>query len=59
MAAGAELLSGGHRLSQDVSLVSGNMQIVNGFIELKLVSPLADNNSVVFFNGRFNLSNNP
>ena len=55
----AKLVSGGHRLSQDVALVSGNMQIVNGFIELKLTSPLADNNSVVFFNGRFNLSNNP
>ncbi len=54
-----QLVAGGHRLSQDVTLTSGNMSITGGLIHLKLTSPLADNNSIVFFNGRFILANSP
>jgi type IV pilus assembly protein PilA len=54
-----QLVAGGHRLSQDVNLTMANMSIAGGRIELDLTSPLADNNSVVFFNGRFILANSP
>ncbi len=55
----AKLVSGGHRLSQDVILESGTMTISGGLIHLNLTAPLVDNNSVVLFNGRFNLANSP
>ncbi len=55
----AMLLSGGHRLSSDISLINGNMTISSGKLEFNTSAPLPDNNSVVFFNGRFIFANSP
>jgi prepilin-type N-terminal cleavage/methylation domain-containing protein len=50
---------GGHRLTQNVNFTNGNMTLSSGKIELKMTGPLVDNNSIVYFNGRFELPNNP
>ncbi|MBI5492190.1 MAG: prepilin-type N-terminal cleavage/methylation domain-containing protein [Deltaproteobacteria bacterium] len=56
----AQLQDGGYQRSQNIQLINGNMTLSAGKIELKTTAAgLTDNNSVVFYNGRFIFANSP
>ncbi|MDP2689598.1 MAG: prepilin-type N-terminal cleavage/methylation domain-containing protein [Deltaproteobacteria bacterium] len=56
----AKLKDGGYQPSQNISIVAGDMTLTGGHIELKTTAAgLANNNSVVLYNGRFSLAPNP
>lgn len=55
-----KLQTGGFQKSANVSFVSGNMTLSSGRLDIKTTGVgLADNNAVIFFNGRIAFANTP
>lgn len=55
----AKLKDGGYNPSANIQFVSGGMTLAGGDIHLNTTAPLIDNNSIVFYNGRFAFANAP
>lgn len=55
----AKLKAGGFQKSANVKFVTGGMTLSAGDVHINTTAPLADNNAVIFFNGRIELANTP
>ena len=55
-----KLKAGGYQPCANIKLgVAGNMTLSTGHLHLNTSAPLIDNNSIVYFNGRFVFANSP